>query len=209
MSALRTRSRSIPVDRGRDARAWLASWIALGALAVGTALTLAPASRAGEAHGVLDLTMRRLDGREQDLGEYRGRVVLIVNTASRCGYTPQYAGLQALYERYAERGLVILGFPSNDFAGQEPGNDEEIRSFCKLNYGVEFPMFSKIHVRGEDKHPLYARLTALPAPLGGEVEWNFQKFLLDRSGRVVARFSPATAPDDPALVSRIEGLLGS
>jgi glutathione peroxidase len=156
---------------------------------------------------VLEFKMRRLGGPEQELAEYRGDVVLIVNVASKCGLTPQYTGLQKLYDTYRERGFTILGFPSNDFAGQEPGSDGEIRAFCEKNYGVTFPMFSKIRVRGDDKHPLYERLTAQPAPVGGEVAWNFQKYLVDRSGNVVARFEPRTDPQDVKLVERIESLL--
>jgi glutathione peroxidase len=128
--------------------------------------------------------------------------------ASRCGYTPQYEGLEALYDRYRERGFAVLGFPSNDFGGQEPGSNAEIAKFCRATWGVRFPMFAKIRVRGEGQHPLYRWLTGLPAPLGGPIEWNFQKFLVDRGGRVVARFAPAVRPDDPSLVARIEALLG-
>jgi glutathione peroxidase len=156
---------------------------------------------------VLDFRMRRLAGSEQDLADYRGQVVLIVNVASRCGLTPQYRGLQQLFDRYRERGFVVLGFPANDFRGQEPGTDAQIREFCRANYGVTFPMFSKIHVTGDEIHPLYARLTAQPAPIGGAVEWNFQKYLVDRSGRVVARFSPRVEPLHADIVSRIEALL--
>jgi glutathione peroxidase len=170
------------------------------ALALAVLFALPALARAEEpdtaSTSILDLTMKRLDGRPQDLAAYRGQVVLIVNTASRCGYTPQYADLQRVYDRYRERGFVILGFPSNDFAGQEPGSDSEIAKFCRANYGVTFPMFSKIHVRGEEMHPLYARLTSLPEPIGGPVSWNFQKFLLDRSGEVVARFAPRLRPTD-------------
>jgi glutathione peroxidase len=175
--------------------------VLLCALLVGPAVAEPPTAQ------VLDFRMRRLAGPEQDLAEYRGDVVLIVNVASRCGLTPQYEGLQKLYETHRERGFVILGFPSNDFRGQEPGTDAEIRAFCEKNYGVSFPMFSKIRVRGEDKHPLYARLTAQPEPVGGEVAWNFQKYLVDRSGRVVARFEPRTDPQDPDLLAHLESLL--
>jgi glutathione peroxidase len=156
---------------------------------------------------VLDFRMRSLAGPERDLGEFRGDVVLLVNVASRCGLTPQYRGLQQLFDRYRERGFAVLGFPANDFRGQEPGTDTEIREFCKANYGVSFPMFSKIHVTGPEIHPLYARLTAQAAPIGGPVEWNFQKYLVDRSGKVVARFSPRTDPLDATLVAQLEKLL--
>jgi glutathione peroxidase len=152
--------------------------------------------------------MKRLDGTEQDLGAYRGQVLLLVNVASKCGLTPQYDGLEALYERYRPKGFAVLGFPANDFAGQEPGSDAEIASFCRTNYGVQFPLFSKITVKGAGQHPLYEKLTSLPAPIGGDVQWNFQKYLVDRRGEVVAKFDPRTAPDDPGLVAKIEELLG-
>lgn len=158
---------------------------------------------------VLKYTMNRIDGRPEDLGTYRGKVLLIVNTASACGLTPQYAGLESLYERKKDDGLVVLGFPANEFKGQEPGTNEQIERFCTSEYGVSFPMFEKIVVKGEGTHPLYAQLAALPDGLGGEPEWNFQKFLVDRSGRVVGRFSPRTAPDDPELVAAIDRALSA
>jgi glutathione peroxidase len=160
-----------------------------------------------EQPSLLDLDARRLGGAEESLGRHRGKVLLVVNTASRCGLTPQYEGLEALQDRYANRGFTVLGFPSNDFAGQEPGDDAEIGAFCRANYGVSFPMFSKVRVKGPDAHPVYAYLTALPAPVGGPVEWNFQKYLVDREGRVVARYAPKVPPQDPALVAEIERLL--
>jgi glutathione peroxidase len=156
---------------------------------------------------LLDLSARRLGGSEEPLSHYRGDVLLIVNTASECGYTPQYAGLQTLYERYREKKFNVLGFPSNDFGEQEPGDDRQIGAFCKSNYGVEFPMFSKVRVLGADAHPVYAYLTHLPKPIGGPVEWNFQKYLVDRNGIVVARFEADIEPDDPALVTALERLL--
>ncbi|MFN0074150.1 MAG: glutathione peroxidase [Chloroflexota bacterium] len=156
---------------------------------------------------MLDYTMKRLDGQEQSLSEYRGKVLLLVNVASQCGLTPQYTGLQELYTKYKDQGLEILGFPANNFGAQEPGTDQQIAQFCETSYGVSFPMFSKISVKGADRHPLYAELTTMPTPIGGEVEWNFQKYLVDRSGQVVARFAPPTAPGDPALVSKVEELL--
>jgi glutathione peroxidase len=165
------------------------------------------AAQAADGPDVLTLTMKRLDGAEQSLAEYKGRVVLIVNTASKCGFTPQYEGLEALYRKYQGRGFVVLGFPANDFKQQEPGSDAQIAEFCRATYDIEFPMFSKIRVKGDGMHPLYRTLTSLPAPLGGEVEWNFQKYLIDRSGRVVAKFAPRTQPDDPALVAKLEELL--
>jgi glutathione peroxidase len=156
---------------------------------------------------VLDYKMKRLDGSEQNLRDYQGQVLLLVNVASKCGLTPQYDGLEKLYEKYQGEGFAVLGFPANDFMGQEPGSDSEIADFCRTNYGVKFPMFSKITVKGDAKHPLYAQLTGLPAPIGGEVAWNFQKYLVDRKGDVVAMFGPRTAPEDPALVAKVEELL--
>jgi glutathione peroxidase len=162
---------------------------------------------AEEASSVLDFTLDRIDGTPQPLSDYRGDVLLLVNVASKCGFTPQYEGLEALYERYRERGFAVLGFPSNDFGAQEPGSDAEIADFCRSTYGVRFPMFSKLKVKGKDAHPLYRYLTGLPAPVGGEVQWNFQKYLVSRSGEVVAKYTSRTAPDDAGLVAKIEALL--
>ncbi|MFL0578672.1 glutathione peroxidase [Dietzia sp. 179-F 9C3 NHS] len=143
-----------------------------------------------------DFRARRLDGVEQDLAEYAGRVVLVVNTASKCGFTPQYRGLQELYEQYRDRGLVVLGFPCDQFAHQEPGSDEQIGVFCERNYGVEFPMFSKIEVNGSGAHPLYRWLKGQKSGLlGGRITWNFTKFLVGRDGTVVARFGPNRKPE--------------
>lgn len=156
---------------------------------------------------VLAFTVKRLDGADQPLADYRGKVVLIVNTASKCGLTPQYKGLEALYQSKKDQGFVVLGFPANNFGNQEPGSDAEITDFCAKNYGVMFPMFSKISVKGEDQHPIYQTLTGLPAPLGGDIRWNFEKFLVDRSGKVIARFDPKTKPDAEALVKQIDEAL--
>ncbi len=157
---------------------------------------------------MLDFTMKRLDGTEQSLKDYQGKVVMLVNVASKCGNTPQYRGLQEMYTRYQGKGLEILGFPANDFGAQEPGSDEEIAQFCEANYGVTFPMFSKISVKGDDIHPLYKELTSMPEPIGGEVRWNFQKYLVDREGNVVAKLHPKMTPEDPELVAKVEELLG-
>ena len=156
---------------------------------------------------MLDYKMKRLDGSEQSLTDYQGQVLLLVNVASKCGLTPQYDGLEKLYEKYRGKGFAVLGFPANDFMGQEPGSDAEIAAFCRTNYSVAFPMFSKITVKGAGQHPLYQQLTSLPAPIGGDVQWNFQKYLVDRRGEVVAKFDPRTAPDDAGLVAKIEELL--
>lgn len=156
---------------------------------------------------VYDFTARDIDGRERALSEFRGKVLLIVNTASQCGFTYQYKGLEALHREYAGKGVEVLGFPSNQFKNQEPGDAEEIKNFCSLKYDVTFPMFAKIDVKGDGQHPLYAYLTQQKKNmLGGKtIEWNFTKFLIDREGRVRGRFSPMTKPE--ALKKRIEALL--
>ena len=156
--------------------------------------------------GLLDQDYRRLAGTQTVnlASEYRGQVLLVVNVASKCGNTPQYEGLEAMYTRYKDRGFAVLGFPSNDFLGQEPGSEKQIQEFCKLTYGVKFPMFEKVHVKGSEATPLYR---ALAQQTGTEPGWNFHKYLIDRNGRVVANFSPRTQPDDPALVAKLESLL--
>ncbi|MBC7835898.1 MAG: glutathione peroxidase [Phycisphaerales bacterium] len=156
---------------------------------------------------VLNHTIKAIDGTEIDLNSYKGKVVLIVNTASKCGLTPQYEGLQKLYEANKDKGLVILGFPANDFKEQEPGTNAQIATFCASTYQVAFPMFEKVTVLGKSQHPLYAQLTGQPEPVGSDIKWNFTKFLVDREGRVVARFEPKTAPDDAELVKKMEALL--
>ncbi|NTV80741.1 MAG: glutathione peroxidase [Candidatus Aminicenantes bacterium] len=173
-------------------------------------LSLSGASvRAGAETSIYSFTMNDIDGKPVALENFKGKVLLVVNTASRCGLTPQYEGLQALYEKYRDQGLVILGFPANNFRGQEPGSNEEIKEFCSTKYGVTFPMFSKISVLGDDIHPLYKYLTsgAGKAELAGDLTWNFEKFLFDRSGRLTARFAPRTKPDSEEVVRSIEDLL--
>jgi glutathione peroxidase len=151
-------------------------------------------------------TMKTIDGKDVDLGTYQGKVVLIVNVASRCGATPQYAGLQDLYEKYKDKGFVVLGFPANDFGAQEPGSDEQIKEFCSTKYAVTFPMFSKITVKGPEKAALYKVLTETADP-SGEVGWNFEKFLIGKDGKIAGRFKTRVSPDDPELVSAIEAAL--
>jgi glutathione peroxidase len=156
-----------------------------------------------------DVKLPRLDGRSESLSTYSGKVVLAVNVASRCGFTPQYAGLQALQDRYANRGFTVLGFPCNQFSHQEPGNAEQIQEFCSLNYGVTFPLFAKLDVKGEAQHPLYSILTESADDSGkaGNVSWNFEKFLVGRDGRVVRRFRSKVEPEDPRVVEAVESLL--
>jgi glutathione peroxidase len=156
---------------------------------------------------VFEFSCKTGGGQEKSLEEYQGNVVLIVNTASKCGFTPQFAGLEELYEKYKDKGLVILGFPCNQFGKQDPGSNEEIQEFCQLNYGVSFPMFGKIEVNGSGADPLYKHLKkAAPGALGTEgIKWNFTKFLVNREGEVVGRYSPTTKPEE--LEADIEALL--
>jgi glutathione peroxidase len=156
---------------------------------------------------IYDISARRLDGVERNLSEFKDKVLLIVNVASRCGFTPQYSGLEALYRRYKERGLVVLGFPCNQFGSQEPGDAAEIGAFCSTTYDVSFPMFAKIDVNGANAHPLYQHLkSSKPGLLGTEgIKWNFTKFLIDRQGKVAKRFAPNDKPED--ISSDIEALL--
>lgn len=158
---------------------------------------------------IYDIPVTTLAGEPGDLGSLRGKVSLIVNVASRCGLTPQYAGLERLQERYAAQGFTVLGVPCNQFKGQEPGTAEEIAEFCSATYGVTFPMTEKVEVNGEDRHPIYAELVTTPNEKGyvTDIEWNFEKFLLDGSGEVVARFRAGVLPDDPRVLSAIESLI--
>ena len=191
-------------------------------------LCFACGSLAAQTKNIYDFTMKSIDGQPASLSSYSGKVVLLVNVASKCGFTPQYAGLEALYEKYKDRGLVIVGIPANNFMSQEPGTNEEIQTFCTTNYGVKFPLFDKITVVGEGKHPLYKALIedqpkavslsevpwreklkgygieANPEP---EIMWNFEKFLVSRSGKAVKRFAPDTQPDAPELTAAIEAEL--
>ncbi len=155
---------------------------------------------------ISDVTVETAKGEPKSMGEYKGDVLLIVNVASKCGHTPQYAQLEALNQKYAAQGLRVLGFPCNDFGNQEPGTLEEIQQFCSTTYNVSFPIFNKVHAKGEDKSPIYQRLTqAEPA---GDVSWNFEKFLVDKNGTVVGRFSSRTKPDSLEIVEAIERELG-
>jgi len=188
----------------------LFAWAGAALMAVG----LAPRQSAAQAAEPLpksfyDFTMKDIDGNEVRLSAFKGKVVLVVNVASRCGFTPQYAGLEKLYETYKDRGLVILGFPANNFLSQEPGTDPEIKTFCSTKYNVTFPMFSKVSVKGSDQHPLYRWLTGKETDpeFAGAITWNFNKFLLDRTGRVVARFGSRTTPEDDKLIAAIEKAL--
>jgi len=156
-----------------------------------------------------EIPLKDIDGKAASLKQYEGKVLLVVNVASRCGLTPQYEGLEALYKKYKDQGLVVLGFPCNDFGAQEPGTNEQIKEFCSSTYAVTFPMFDKLHVKGADQHPLYAALTGDQSPFPGEVTWNFGKFLIGRDGKIGARFDPRTKPDEAGLVQAVEAALAA
>jgi len=160
-------------------------------------------------NSIYDFSLEDIDHKEVNLGQYRGKVVMMVNVASRCGYTPQYEGLQKLYLKYKDRGFVILGFPANNFMAQEPGTDEEIKTFCSTKYSVTFPIFSKISVKGDDIHPLYKFLSSKETnpDFGGEIKWNFSKFLVDKSGKIIARFEPKVTPESDPVIQAIEKAL--
>ncbi len=169
------------------------------------------------AASIYDIPLRRIDGTDASLGEQAGSVMLVVNVASKCGKTPQYEGLEKLYESRRDKGFAVLGFPSNQFGGQEPGTEGEIEEFCRTVYGVKFPMFSKLDVKGPDQHPLYKALTEAqpervtvpgkePKP-GRDVRWNFEKFLIGRDGAVVGRFDPDVTPEDPSLIAAVDAAL--
>lgn len=162
------------------------------------------------ADSVYEFKPTNIDGEETSLSEFEGDVILIVNTASECGFTPQYEGLQTLYEKYKDEGFVVLGFPANNFGGQEPGTDEEIKEFCKVNFDVTFPMFSKVSVKGEDQHPLFEYLTSAQNPdFTGTIKWNFEKFLISREGTLMRRFRSATEPQSKEILRAIEKELNS
>jgi glutathione peroxidase len=153
---------------------------------------------------IQEFTLDSIDGKPMPLAEYKGKVALVVNVASQCGYTPQYAGLETLYQKYKDKGFVILGFPANNFGSQEPGTNDEIKTFCSRKYNVDFPMFSKISVAGSDKAPLYQYLTQTG---GGEIKWNFTKFLVDRNGKVLRRFESAVEPQSADIMNAVEAAL--
>ncbi len=180
-------------------------------VALGLVFTASPAG-AEESAGAttkpatpLEFTVKDIDGNDKNLADYKGKAVLIVNVASKCGYTKQYAGLEELYKKYKDQGLVVVGFPANNFKGQEPGSNDEIKSFCTEKFGVTFPMMSKISVKGQDIHPLYKQLTDAK----GEVAWNFNKFLIGKDGKIIERYDSKVKPDDAKLTKAIEAVLKS
>src|SRR6202142_3335598 len=159
------------------------------------------------ASGIYGFTLNSIDGKPAPLANYKGKVVLVVNVASQWGYTPQYSALEATYEKYKDQGLVVLGFPANNFGAQEPGTNEEIKTFCSRKYNVTFPMYSKISVKGSDQAALYKYLIKQDPSQSGDIKWNFTKFLVDRKGNIVRRFEPAVTPEDPQVISAVEKLL--
>lgn len=179
---------------------------AFGLLTVVLGVAPSAMTSASNKHTVYDFKMKSIDGKTAPLSKYKGKVLLIVNTASKCGYTPQYEGLESLYEKYRERGFEVLAFPANDFGQQEPGTDAEIEKFCSLNYKTTFPLFSKITVKGKGIHPLYAYLTK-ESPFPGDIKWNFNKFLVGPDGQIAARFDSKTEPLSADVTDAIDRLL--
>jgi glutathione peroxidase len=176
-------------------------YLLLGVLILMTTATFA-------ASNLYNFTLPSIDGKPMPLAEFKGKVILVVNVASQCGYTPQYTALEAVYEKYKDQGFVIVGFPANNFGQQEPGTNEEIKTFCSRKYSVTFPLYSKISVKGDDQTPLYQYLTKdTPASIAGDIKWNFTKFLVDRNGNVVQRFEPKVTPDSPEVILAVEKLL--
>ncbi len=160
------------------------------------------------ASSIYEFTLPSIDGKPLPLANFKGKVVLVVNVASRCGFTPQYSALESTYEKYKDQGFVILGFPANNFGSQEPGTNQEIKTFCQTKYNVTFPMYAKVSVKGDDQTPLYSYLTTKANPaLAGEIKWNFTKFLVDRNGNVVKRFEPDVTPDSPEVLAAIQQAL--
>ena len=172
----------------------------------GALLIMATSLFAGS--GVYSFTLNSIDGKPAPLADYKGKVVLLVNVASQCGFTPQYSALEAIYEKYKDQGFVILGFPANNFGKQEPGTNQEIKTFCQTKYSVTFPMYAKVSVKGDDQTPLYTYLTTQANPaVAGEIKWNFTKFLVDRNGNVAKRFEPDVTPDSPDVIAAIQQAL--
>ena len=177
-------------------------------IAISAAVSLFSSSEPNTVVNINDIIVKDINKNEVNMSDYNGKVLLIVNVASRCGFTKQYQGLQAIYEKYKDQGFEVLGFPCNDFGGQEPGSNEEIKEFCSLNFNVTFPMFDKVTVLGDDKEPLFDVLTNNPNTGQSNIKWNFEKFIIDREGNVVERFRSATKPESEKIISAIERELG-
>ena len=177
-------------------------------------LTLLPAlilmqATLAHAASIYDITVKDITGKDTTLGAYKGKVLLIVNVASKCGFTPQYKGLEAIQEKYQGKGFVVLGFPCNQFGGQEPGTNEQIKEFCTTKYNVTFPLFDKIEVNGPKRHPLYVELAGQGSPFPGDIKWNFSKFLIGRDGKIIKRFEPRATPDSAEVTAAIEAALAA
>src|SRR5438552_17319067 len=162
-----------------------------------------------QAQSIDKIALKDIDYKETSIGAYQGKVRLVVNVASKCGFTPQYTALEAVYEKYKNKGFVVLGFPCNQFGAQEPGTTEEIKKFCSTKYNVTFPLFDKLEVNGANRHALYVALAGKESPYPGDIKWNFGKFLIGRDGKIVKRFEPKTTPDDPAVIAAVEAALAS
>lgn len=173
------------------------------------AMIATAATASAESPDIRSIAFKDIDGKDTSLKAYEGKVLLVVNVASRCGYTPQYTGLQALHEKLSGKGFSVLGFPCNDFGGQEPGTEQEIKTFCSTKYNVTFPLFGKVHVKGDEQHPLYKALTGESSPVPGPVKWNFGKFLIGKDGKILKRWDSSTAPDAKELVEAVEAALAA
>ena len=171
------------------------------------AVALVQVALAETKSSLYDVPLKNIDGKDTSLGAYKGKVLLVVNVASQCGFTPQYKALEAIHRKYNDKGFTVLGFPCNDFGAQEPGSAEEIKKFCSEKYDVTFPLFSKLHVKGAEQHPLYAALTGKDSPFPGDIKWNFGKFLIGKDGKIIKRFDSQTKPDAPEMVEAIEATL--
>jgi glutathione peroxidase len=164
---------------------------------------------AARAESIYDIKLKDIDGKDTTLAAYKGKALLIVNVASKCGYTPQYKSLEATYQKYKDKGLVVLGFPCNQFGGQEPGTNEEIKQFCSSNYNVTFPLFDKLEVNGANRHPLYVALAGEKSPFPGNIKWNFNKFVIGKDGKILKRFDSKATPDSAEVTQAIEGALAA
>ena len=173
------------------------------------ATVIAMTTLAANAESIYDIKLKDIDGKDTTLAAYKGKAILIVNVASKCGYTKQYAGLETTYQKYKDKGFVVLGFPCNQFNGQEPGTNEEIKQFCSSKYGVTFPLFDKIEVNGANRNPLYVALAGKDSPFPGDIRWNFNKFLVGKDGKILKRFDSGVKPDSEELIKAIEAALAA
>lgn len=173
------------------------------------ATLLAMTTIAAHAESIYDIKLKDIDGKDTTLASYKGKAVLIVNVASKCGYTKQYSGLESIYEKYKDKGFVVLGFPCNQFGGQEPGTNEEIKQFCSSTYNVTFPMYDKIDVNGANRHPLYVALAGKDSPYPGDIKWNFNKFLIGKDGKIVKRFDSGVKPESEEMAKAVEAALAT